>query len=160
MLAGISLGSNIGDRLGTIRQASLLLKGMGIQIVASSDIFETAPWGVKEQPWFLNACLLVDTSVSPRELLSRLQSIENRLGRVSRFRWGPREIDLDLLFMDGLAVDEEDLVLPHPGMHNRSFVLVPLNQVAPDWVHPLLHRRVRELLGQVSVEEVLRITDF
>ncbi|HOP52546.1 MAG: 2-amino-4-hydroxy-6-hydroxymethyldihydropteridine diphosphokinase [Thermovirgaceae bacterium] len=160
MLAGISLGSNIGDRLGTIRQASLLLKGMGIQIVASSDIFETAPWGVKEQPWFLNACLLVDTSVSPRELLSRLQSIENRLGRVSRFRWGPREIDLDLLFMDGLAVDEEDLVLPHPEMHNRSFVLVPLNQVAPDWVHPLLHRRVRELLGQVSVEEVLRITDF
>ena len=160
MLVGISLGSNIGDRLGTIRQASLLLKGMGIQIVASSDIFETAPWGVKEQPWFLNACLLVDTSVSPRELLSRLQSIENRLGRVSRFRWGPREIDLDLLFMDGLAVDEEDLVLPHPEMHNRSFVLVPLNQVAPDWVHPLLHRRVRELLGQVSVEEVLRITDF
>ncbi|HOI80715.1 MAG TPA: 2-amino-4-hydroxy-6-hydroxymethyldihydropteridine diphosphokinase [Synergistales bacterium] len=160
MLAGISLGSNIGDRLGTIRQASLLLKGMGIQIVASSDIFETAPWGVKEQPWFLNACLLVDTSVSPRELLSRLQSIENRLGRVSRFRWGPREIDLDLLFMDGLAVDEEDLVLPHPEMHNRSFVLVPLNQVAPDWFHPLLHRRVRELLGQVSVEEVLRITDF
>ncbi|MDD2516589.1 MAG: 2-amino-4-hydroxy-6-hydroxymethyldihydropteridine diphosphokinase [Synergistales bacterium] len=160
MLAGISLGSNIGDRLGTIRQASLLLKGMGIQNVASSDIFETAPWGVKEQPWFLNACLLVDTSVSPRELLSRLQSIENRLGRVSRFRWGPREIDLDLLFMDGLAVDEEDLVLPHPEMHNRSFVLVPLNQVAPDWVHPLLHRRVRELLGQVSVEEVLRITDF
>lgn len=91
---------------------------------------------MKEQPWFLNACLLVDTSVSPRELLSRLQSIENRLGRVSRFRWGPREIDLDLLFMDGLAVDEEDLVLPHPEMHNRSFVLVPLNQVAPDWVHP------------------------
>lgn len=160
MLAGISLGSNLGDRLGTIRQASLMIKGMGVQIVASSDIFETAPWGVKEQPWFLNACLLVDTPDEPREMLSKLQSIENRLGRASRYRWGPREIDLDLLFMDRLAVNEEGLVLPHPEMHNRSFVLVPLNQVAPDWVHPLLHRKVRELLEQLPVGEILRITDL
>ena len=131
MLAGISLGSNMGDRLGSLRQASQMIRCMGIVILAASDVFETPPWGVREQPWFLNACLLVDTLDSPRELLSKLQEVENRLGRVSRFRWGPREIDLDLLFMDGLTMNEKDLVLPHPEMHNRSFVLVPLNQVAP-----------------------------
>ena len=158
MLAGIALGSNIGDRLGSLRQASQMIKCMGTAIIAASDVFETPPWGVRDQPWFLNACLLAETLDSPRELLSKLQEVENRLGRVSRFRWGPREIDLDLLFMDGLTVDEKDLVLPHPEMHNRSFVLVPLNQVAPGWVHPLLHRSVSEMARQVPGEDLPRIT--
>lgn len=158
MLAGISLGSNMGDRLGSLRQASQMIKCMGVSIIAASDVFETAPWGVREQPWFLNACLLAETQDSPRELLSKLQEVEKKLGRVSRYRWGPREIDLDLLFMDGLTVDEKDLVLPHPEMHNRSFVLVPLNQVAPGWVHPLLHRSISEMVRQFPDEGLLRIT--
>jgi len=158
MLAGISLGSNVGDRLGYIRQATQMIRCMDIPIIATSDIFETAPWGVKEQPWFLNACLLAETSDAPRELLSKLKEIEDRLGRVSRFRWGPREIDLDLLFLNEFTVNEPDLVLPHPEMHKRPFVLVPLNQVAPDWVHPLLLRRVSELVREVPAGDLLRIT--
>jgi 2-amino-4-hydroxy-6-hydroxymethyldihydropteridine diphosphokinase len=135
-----------------------MIRCMDIPIIATSDIFETAPWGVKEQPWFLNACLLAETSDAPRELLSKLKEIEDRLGRVSRFRWGPREIDLDLLFLDEFTVNEPDLVLPHPEMHKRPFVLVPLNQVAPDWVHPLLLRRVSELVREVPAGDLLRIT--
>lgn len=160
MLAGISLGSNLGDRLGIIRQAVLLLKVKGVAVTAVSDVFETAPWGPRDQPWFLNACLLAETTDQPRDLLLKLQSIENELGKTTRYKWGPREIDLDLLFMDDLTINEEGLVIPHPEMHHRAFVLVPLNQVAPDWVHPLLQRKVQELVTQVALDDVVRITNL
>lgn len=160
MLAGISLGSNMGDRLGSIRQALLLLKGKGARITAVSDVFETAPWGHRDQPWFLNACLLAETADQPRDLLMKLQSIEIELGKTTRFKWGPREIDLDILFMDDLAISEKNLVIPHPEMHHRAFVLVPLNQIAPDWLHPLLQRKVKELVTQVAIEDVVRITNL
>ncbi len=160
MLAGISLGSNLGDRLGIIRQALLLLKGKGVPIIAVSDVFETAPWGHRDQPWFLNACLLLETDDHPRDLLAKLQSIESELGKNTRYKWGPREIDLDILYMDDLTLNEQDLVIPHPEMHNRAFVLVPLNQIAPDWLHPLLQRKVKELVTQVSLADVVRITNL
>lgn len=160
MLAGISLGSNMGDRLGIIRQAILLLKGKCIAVTSVSDVFETAPWGHRDQPWFLNACLLAETTDHPGDLLLKLQSIENELGKTTRYKWGPREIDLDLLFMDNLTINEEKLVIPHPEMHHRAFVLVPLNQVAPDWVHPLLRRKVKELVTQVTIDDVVRITNL
>ena len=158
MQAGISLGSNLGDRLGTIRQAALLLKGNNISIIASSDVFETEPWGVRDQPNFLNACLLIETEVSPRDLLLKIQSIETELGRVAHFHWGPREIDIDIIFMDRLEVNENGLTIPHPEMHKRAFVLVPLNQVAPEWIHPLLDKNVREMEMEISKRGVLRIT--
>lgn len=158
MRAGISLGSNLGDRLGTIRRASLMLKEKDISIVASSDVFETEPWGVKDQPRFLNACLLVETEASPRDLMLKLQSIEIELGRVTRFRWGPREIDIDIIFLDDLEVREDDLVIPHPDMHNRAFVLLPLSQVAPKWVHPLLGKNVQEMEMQIPKSGILRIS--
>ncbi len=160
MLAGISLGSNLGDRLGNIRKASLMLKEKNAYIVASSEVFETHPWGVKDQPSFLNACLLIETEEPPRDLMLKLQSIESELGRVSRFRWGPREIDIDIIFMDGLAMNEDDLVIPHPEMHKRAFVLVPLNQVAPEWIHPLLGKSVREMEMQIPKSDILRITNL
>ena len=158
MQAGISLGSNLGDRLGKIRQAALLLKGNSVSIIASSDVFETEPWGVRDPPSFLNACLLIETEASPRDLLLKIQSIESELGRVARFHWGPREIDIDIIFMDGLEVNEDGLVIPHPEMHKRAFVLVPLNQVAPEWIHPLLDKNVREMEMEISKRGVLRIT--
>jgi 2-amino-4-hydroxy-6-hydroxymethyldihydropteridine diphosphokinase len=158
MQAGISLGSNLGDRLGIIRQAALLLKGNSVSIIASSDVFETEPWGVRNQPSFLNACLLIETEASPRDLLLKIQSIESELGRVARFHWGPREIDIDIIFMDGLEVNEDDLVIPHPEMNKRAFVLVPLNQVAPEWIHPILGKSVREMEMQISKKGILRIT--
>lgn len=160
MRAGISLGSNLGDRLGSIRQATLMFKEKNIFIVASSDVFETEPWGVKNQPSFLNACLIVETEDPPRDLMLKLQSIESGLGRVARFRWGPREIDIDIIFMDELAVNEDDLVIPHPKMHKRAFVLVPLNQVAPEWIHPLLGKSVREMEMQIPKSGILRITNL
>lgn len=160
MQAGISLGSNLGDRLGIIRQATLMFKEKNVSIVASSDVFETEPWGVKNQPGFLNVCLLVETEDSPRDLMLKLQSIESRLGRVARFRWGPREIDIDIIFMDELAVNEDDLVIPHPEMHKRAFVLVPLNQVAPEWIHPLLGKSIREMAMQIPKSGILRITNL
>lgn len=158
MLAGLSLGSNLGDRLGTIRKASLMLKEKNIYIVASSEVFETDPCGAKDQPSFLNACLLVETEESPRDLMLKLQSIESELGRISRFHWGPREIDIDIIFMDGLTMNEDDLIIPHPEMHKRAFVLVPLNQVAPEWIHPLLGKSVREMELEIPKSGILRIT--
>ncbi|MDT8283916.1 MAG: 2-amino-4-hydroxy-6-hydroxymethyldihydropteridine diphosphokinase [Thermovirgaceae bacterium] len=160
MQAGISLGSNLGDRLGNIRQAALLLKERAVSITVSSDVFETEPWGHKDQPSFLNACLLTDTEESPHDLLLKIQSIENELGRIPRFRWGPREIDIDILFMDGLTINDKDLVLPHPEMHRRAFVLVPLSQVAPQWVHPLLGQNIGELAAQVPKIAIVRITNL
>ncbi|MDO9509175.1 MAG: 2-amino-4-hydroxy-6-hydroxymethyldihydropteridine diphosphokinase [Thermovirgaceae bacterium] len=160
MQAGISLGSNLGDRLATIRHATLLLKEKAVSIAASSDVFESEPWGLSDQPSFLNACILAETEDSPRDLLLKIQSIENELGRVPRFRWGPREIDIDILFMDGLTINEEDLTLPHPEMHRRAFVLVPLSQVAPQWVHPLLGRNVRDLAMQILKGDIARITNL
>jgi len=154
----IALGSNIGDRLGTIRQAVMLLEERSLRISASSDVFETPPWGMENQPRFLNACVLAETDILPRALLELLLNIESDLGRIRRYKWGPREIDLDLLFYDDQVFNESGLVLPHPQMHRRAFVLVPLVQIAPDWRHPVLGKSIRELAGSLDASSIIRIT--
>ena len=154
----IALGSNIGDRLGTMRQAVMLLEERSLRISASSDVFETPPWGMENQPRFLNACVLAETDILPRALLELLLNIESDLGRIRRYKWGPREIDLDLLFYDDQVFNESGLVLPHPQMHRRAFVLVPLVQIAPDWRHPVLGKSVRELAGSLDAGSIIRIT--
>ena len=154
----IALGSNIGDRLGTIRQAVMLLEERSLRISASSDVFETPPWGMENQPRFLNACVLAETDILPRALLELLLNIESDLGRIRRYKWGPREIDLDLLFYDDQVFNESGLVLPHPQMHRRAFVLVPLVQIAPDWRHPVLGKSIRELAGSLDACSIIRIT--
>lgn len=156
--AAISLGSNLGDRLGTMRQAVMFLEERGLHIGYSSDVFETPPWGIETQPRFLNACVLAETEMTPRELLELLLNIENVLGRVRRFRWGPREIDLDLIFFGDRVMNEKDLILPHPQMHRRAFVLLPLAQIDPDWRHPVLGKSVKEMAGSVDGAAVIRIT--
>jgi len=154
----IALGSNIGDRLGTMRQAVMLLEERSLRISASSDVFETPPWGMENQPRFLNACVLAETDILPRALLELLLNIESDLGRIRRYKWGPREIDLDLLFYDDQVFNESGLVLPHPQMHRRAFVLVPLVQIAPDWRHPVLGKSIRELAGSLDASSIIRIT--
>ncbi|MDK2846200.1 MAG: 2-amino-4-hydroxy-6-hydroxymethyldihydropteridine diphosphokinase [Synergistales bacterium] len=156
--AAIALGSNIGDRLGTMRQAVMLLEERSLRISASSDVFETPPWGMENQPRFLNACVLAETDILPRALLELLLNIESDLGRIRRYKWGPREIDLDLLFYDDQVFNESGLVLPHPQMHRRVFVLVPLVQIAPDWRHPVLGKSIRELAGSMDASSIIRIT--
>lgn len=135
--AAIGLGSNIGDRAGLLDRAlAMLCDGPAIRLVARSSLYETAPWGDTDQDAFLNACAMVETTLPPRALLDRCLTVEAALGREreKQRRWGPRLIDLDVLFHDDGPVDEPGLVLPHPRLFERAFVLVPLAEIAGDRV--------------------------
>ena len=130
---GISLGSNIGDKAANIARAVGLLEARGtLTHIKLSSLYRTPPWGVTEQDWFINACLVASTRLPPLELLARLQAIEHDMGRVRVQRWGPRLIDLDILYYGDLVLKSEALTLPHPEMGNRGFVLIPLAEIRPD----------------------------
>jgi len=146
----VGVGSNVGDRAGTIRRAAELIGAHPeIELVASSGIRETEPWGPVEQPPFLNGVVAVETSLGPRELLDVLLELERRLGRVRGVRWGPRTIDLDLLLYDDAVVDEPGLTVPHPRLHERRFVLEPLAELDPGRVVPG-RGTVADLLGALD----------
>ena len=154
MRLALGIGSNVGDRMNNLRKAVQLLKEKGVVIIAKSDIFETAPMGVTDQPRFLNACIVIDTKFDLEELLSVVKSIEQEMGRVHRLRWGPREIDIDLLLLEnGEGLDSSTLKVPHPEMHKRAFVLMPLAQIAPDWIHPLLKVSVKKLAEDIHLQD-------
>ena len=142
----IALGANLGNRAATLRAAIERLGALGT-VEAVSPLFDTAPVGYLEQPRVLNAVARLRTNLPPRDLLRGLLEIEAALGRVRTLRWGPRGIDLDLLLYDDMVIDEPDLVVPHPRLHERRFVLEPLAALAPDLTHPVLERTVRALLG-------------
>jgi 2-amino-4-hydroxy-6-hydroxymethyldihydropteridine diphosphokinase len=130
--ATLGLGSNMGDRTANIDDAIRRLTADGaIRLVSRSSLYRTAPWGVTDQDWFLNACIAIKTGLSPRELLRRCQQVESDMGRVRVRHWGPRNIDVDVLTFRGLKIDEPDFVVPHPRIAERAFVLVPLKDVAP-----------------------------
>lgn len=146
-LALVALGSNLGDRRANLGAALAWLAALPeTQLVASSSFLETDPVGGPPQGLFLNAAATLRTHLSPRELLTEMLGIEQAMGRIRRERWGPRILDLDLLGYGDLVLDEPDLTLPHPHLHERLFVLEPLVEVAPEWVHPVLKKAVRELL--------------
>jgi 2-amino-4-hydroxy-6-hydroxymethyldihydropteridine diphosphokinase len=133
--AGLSLGSNLGDKAAMIGEALLRLNATaGIGTIRRSRLYRTEPWGDRNQDWFLNACAIVETSLSPRALLERCLAIETELGRdrsESR-KWGPRPIDIDILFYDDVELAEAGLILPHPYLFERAFVLAPLSEIAGD----------------------------
>lgn len=130
--ATIGLGSNIGDKTANIYEAIRRLSAKGdIRVVARSSVYRSAPWGVADQDWFANACISIATELSPRALLKRCQAIENDMGRVRLQKWGPRVIDVDILTYREDTIREPDLVVPHPLIAERGFVLVPLNEIAP-----------------------------
>ncbi|MDR2529183.1 MAG: 2-amino-4-hydroxy-6-hydroxymethyldihydropteridine diphosphokinase [Synergistaceae bacterium] len=150
----LGLGSNLGNRLLNLRTALKHIKKV-LEVLAVSDVFETAPWGVTDQPYFLNACLLAECPLSPEGLLALLKSIEKEMGRVETRRWGERTIDLDILTMGTLTLNSPLLQIPHVYLHQRDFVLTPLAQVLPDWVHPLTKRSVSEMASDFP--DLLRI---
>lgn len=143
--AYIGLGSNLGDRMATLRTAVLRLESLG-RIAGISSLYETEPVGYLEQPPFLNAVVALDTELAPGELLSALLRIERDLGRKRSFPNAPRTLDLDLLLVDDLVLDIPELTLPHPRLHERAFVLVPLAELAPEMVHPGSGQTVCELV--------------
>lgn len=133
-IAYLSIGSNLGDRYGFLKKAIAALQDAGIEIVRCSSVYETIPVGYIEQPNFLNAVLEVQTDYSPHQLLDIIHAVERDLGRQRNIRWGPRTIDIDILLYDEIHVSDEDLVIPHPEMLKRAFVLVPLGEIRPDIV--------------------------
>lgn len=144
----IGLGSNLGDRLGNISEAAQILKADVLENAVLSTVIETKPWGILDQPHFLNAVLVGDSEWKPAALVNYLKILERDLGRKSREKNGPREIDLDLLAVGDMVYEGEGVVVPHPGIANRDFVLIPFAEVWSDWVHPILHKTVSELLSQ------------
>ena len=127
-LAAIALGSNLGDPRANVERAITLLSGLGT-VTKRSTLHETKPWGVEDQPDFINAVALLETQLAPRELLAALQGIERDMGRTPTYKWGPRVIDLDIILYDDITVDEEDLKIPHPHFRERDFVLKPLAEI-------------------------------
>ncbi len=149
----LALGTNLGDREANLQAAQDSLSP-DISIVHQSPIYITPPWGYADQPEFLNQVIEVATCLEPLPLLHFLKEIESEMGREATLRNGPRLIDLDILFYGQRIIEEEDLCIPHPRLHERAFVLVPLNDLAPDFIHPVLDESVHKLLSHVSPEGV------
>jgi len=157
----IGLGSNVGDRLGFLDSAVLALGGLNnTKIVGMSSVYETEPYGNKGQPEFLNMAVELESSLESDELFSGLQSIEAKLGRQRTERWGPREIDLDLLYFGKEVVNQKKLQVPHPEVGLRRFVLVPLNEIAHFFIDPARRKNISELLAECTDSGVVRKTEL
>ncbi len=153
----LSLGSNFGDRVGYVQQATSLLGACdGISIVRTSAFYETEPWGMNSENWFVNAVLEVKTTLSPHALLEECQRIEVQLGRKrSDNGYIDRTIDIDILFYNKDIVNEENLIIPHKFVHLRAFTLVPLLELIPNFEHPILHKTISELHNDLENPEMV-----
>ncbi|MCA9940782.1 MAG: 2-amino-4-hydroxy-6-hydroxymethyldihydropteridine diphosphokinase [Anaerolineales bacterium] len=152
----LGLGSNLGQREVHLRQAIKLLRAFMV-VSAISPVYETPPWGVVDQPDFLNICVAGSTHLPPLPLLSALKRIENEMGRRATYRWGPRLIDIDLLFYGDLILETERLTIPHPHLAARAFVLAPLADIAPGYLHPQTKNSVAEMLAEVDQTGLRRL---
>lgn len=153
----LALGSNLGDRLANL-QAALAGLPPAVVLRACSPVYETPPWGYLDQPPFLNQVVKAATDLPPADLLAYLKLLEAQLGRQPTVPYGPRVIDLDLLFYNQLVLESPALTIPHPRMAGRAFVLIPLADLAPDLFHPVLRMTVRQMLDQVDREGVNRFS--
>ncbi len=156
-IVSVGMGSNLGPRRGQLQRAIGEINSLPYtEILRLSSLYETEPVGIRDQPWFLNACTVLRTELLPEELLYRLKGIESRMGRGEGRRWGPRVIDLDILLYDGLILSLPRLVIPHPRLQQRGFVLSPLAELVPQWRHPLWGKRIIQLAEGLPGREVVR----
>lgn len=144
------LGTNLGDRTSNLKQAADAIDQEVGEIKKASSVFETSAWGKTDQPAFLNQALEISTTLDAEKVLSKLLSIEEQLGRTRKEHWGERIIDIDILFFGSEIHNSPRLQIPHPQLGNRKFTLIPLNEIAPNFVHPLLKKTVRELLSDCA----------
>ena len=151
MYCYLGLGSNLGDKQNNIKEAIRKISSLeSVEIKRTSSIIVTEPYGKTDQPDFLNCVIELDTGLLPEELLKKCLDIENQLGRVRNEKWGPRTIDIDLLFYEDKIINSEVLVLPHPELHKREFVLISLNELCPNLVHPILNKKIRNIFMELK----------
>ena len=144
------LGSNLGDKAGQMRQAIASLSSTDLHIIALSSIYETAAWGVEDQPSFLNQVIAIETSLAPLALLHHCQQIEAAAGPRKTRYWGARYLDIDILYYGHRVITHPQLTVPHPYLAQRRFTLAPLAEIAPEWLHPQLHQTNAQLLHQCA----------
>jgi 2-amino-4-hydroxy-6-hydroxymethyldihydropteridine diphosphokinase len=154
----VAFGGNVGDARQTLARAiAQFCDGKDVRLLARSSDYSTPPWGIEDQPRFVNLCIAVETALAPNVLLARAQAVERAFGRkrASERRWGPRTLDIDLLAYDDVTLDTPDLTLPHPRLFERAFVLVPLAEIAPERI--VAGRRIRDALGQVDASGIEKL---
>ena len=145
MVCYISLGTNLGDLEKNLNEALEKISNIeNLTVLKKSKFHRTKAWGVTEQPDFLNAVVMLDTDILPQDLLIILQDIEKNMGKIVIQKWGPRIIDIDILFCDDMIIETETLVIPHPYLHLRGFVLKPMVEIAPDFVHPVFKKKISD----------------
>jgi 2-amino-4-hydroxy-6-hydroxymethyldihydropteridine diphosphokinase len=156
-IAYLSLGSNLGDRSQHLEDAIRLLQQPDLTVLRRSSLYETEPRDLRDQPWFLNLVLEIETALFPMQLLSRIQKVEGRLGRKRLADKGPRTIDIDIVLFGSVVMDTPALTIPHPRVQNRRFVLEPLAELSPDLRHPVTRETYRAMLSRVASQKAIKI---
>ncbi|WP_293444441.1 2-amino-4-hydroxy-6-hydroxymethyldihydropteridine diphosphokinase [Persephonella sp.] len=150
----LGIGSNVGEKIPYIKKAVTLLSKI-LTDMEKAPLYISKAVGFEDQPDFINTVISGYTDIEPYELFKKVKDIEKKVGRIKRFRWGPREIDIDILFYGNLLIEKDDLIIPHPRIHERDFVLKPLSDLDPDFVHPVFKKTVKELLLNLKEKSII-----